>query len=272
MRFLITVLCLSYGIASAGTPNKIVSVSLASDEILIDLLPACKKLSSLLAVSTIADQSSSSHITDRVKDIPHRVHSEPEALLKLKPDLVIAAAFNRPELLDLLKKKGIPLLILTKFSSHQDIAENIRLIAKATNCEPQGEDMARSFLAKIARLRTEQAPLKRETAVSWSSDLTVMAEDTLFDDLLNINHLENVAAKAGLKHWPRVTPESLQKWNPDWVVIGCDGEDCQTAETTAAKHAAWKNLEAIKKHRFIRVSPRVLVSTSQFFGVKLNRK
>lgn len=253
-----------------AAPNKIVSVSLASDEILLELLTTCKKKSALVAVSAVADRKSSSYIYDQVKDIPARVHSEPESVLKLKPDLVIAATFNRPELLDLLRKKNIPLLVLEKFSSHQDIAENIRLIGQATGCEKEADVMIKTFLAKIQALRTAGAKQKLETAVSWSSDLTVMAAGTLFDDLLTMNHLENAASKAGLKEWPRISPESLRKWNPDWVVIGCD-DDCTKIEALVKNDPAWRNLNAVKNGRFIRVLPRALVNASQYFGTELKR-
>ncbi len=204
-----------------------------------------------------------------MKDIPARVHSEPESVLKLNPDLVIAASFNRSELLELLQKRKIPLIILDKFSSHRDIAENIRLIGKATGCEDSAMKMVTDFLSKIEGIRKTRASNKNETAVSWSSDLTVMAGETLFDDLLTINHLKNSATTAGLKNWPRVSSESLHKWNPDWIILSCEPEECKKVRETARTHPAWKNLEAVKKERFIEVLPRALVSTSQFFGIAL---
>jgi ABC-type Fe3+-hydroxamate transport system substrate-binding protein len=222
-------------------------------------------------VSTIADESSSSHIVDRIKDIKARVHSEPESVLHLKPDLVIAATFNRPELLDLLRKRNIPLLLLSDFSTHKDIEGNIKKIGNAVGCSKEAETMARTFLEKIAALRSEHSKEKLESAVSWSSDLTVMAGDTLFDDLLSINHLENAATKVGLMHWPRISGETLRKWNPDWIVIGCEAAKCDTVEKTILTDGTWKQLDAAKKRHFIRVPERALVSTSQFFGVSLQR-
>lgn len=257
--------------AFAATPERVVSLSLASDEIVVELLSKCAKLDKLLAVSTLADDPSLSYISDGVAKIPNRVHSEPESLLKLKPDLVIAATFNRPELLALLKKKNIPLVTLSRFSSHTDIEENIHTIGKAVGCEKQAGEIAKSFISKIAAIRERHANDKLETAVSWSSDQTVMAADTLFDDLLQINHLENAAAKAGLKHWPRITPEALRQWNPDWIVIACEPQKCKSIQDNILTNAAWKELTAVKKKNFIAVEPRAISNTSQFFGVDLNR-
>ena len=264
-------LLIAWNTASAAIPSRIVSLSLASDEILVDLLPACKRSSALVAVSTLADEPSSSYIVDRVKDIKGRVHSEPESVLNFKPDLVIAATFNRPELLELLRKRHIPLLVLSKFSSHLDLASNMKQIGDAVGCKVQADQMAKNFLEKIAGIRTEHAKEKLETAVSWSSDLSVMAGDTLFDDLLMINHLENAATKAGLRHWPRISAEVLRKWNPDWIVIGCEGNSCDTAEKNIRADGSWKQLDAVKKNHFIHAPDRALVSTSQFFGVSLKR-
>lgn len=258
--------------AFAASPKRIVSLSLASDEILVDLLSACKRSSNLVAVSTLADDPSSSQVTDRVKDIKARVHSEPESVLNLKPDLVIAATFNRPELIELLRKRHVPLIVLSRFSSHQDIAANMKQIGQAVGCETEAEQMVKSFLDKIVKIRAEHAKEPLDTAVGWSSDLSLMAGDTLFDDLLVINHLQNAATKAGLKHWPRVSAEVLRKWNPDWIVIGCEGSACDSIEKSLNSDHIWNQLNAVKNKNFIRVPQRALVSTSQFFGVSLKRQ
>lgn len=276
MKFILFVSLLSTLVASrqtfAAPPKRIVSLSLASDEILVDLLSECKRSSDLVAVSTLADESHSSYIADQVKHIKARVHSEPESILNLKPDLVIAATFNRPELIELLRKRPIPLLVLSQFSTHQDIAANMKKIGHAVGCEAEADQMTKIFLDRIAGIRAEHAKEPLETAVSWSSDLSLMAGDTLFDDLLVMNHLENSATKAGLKNWPRVSAEALRKWNPDWIVIGCEGKACDSIESNLHSDKTWNQLNAVKHKKFIRVPERALVSTSQFFGVSLKRK
>lgn len=250
-------------------PSRIVSMSLASDEILLELLPHCGGLDRLTAVSTFADDSTSSHATQTAKAVKARVHSEPEGVLGLKPDLVIAASFNRSSLLELLAKKKIPLRILSRFSSHKDIVANIETIGEATGCRKAAADIASTFQRKIDAIVASTKQLPLESAVSYSHDFTVMARNTLFDDLLTINNLSNAASTAGLQHWPKVSPEALLKWDPDWIVISCDGSDCGKIKSDVAKHAVWKKLRATKAEKFILVSPKDALSTSHYFGVKL---
>lgn len=263
---------LSSNLATA-MPQRIVSMSLASDEILLELLSNCKgNFSRLVAVSTFATDPDFSNVRDLAAKIPTKVHSEVEGILKLKPDLLIAASFNRPEVIDLLKRRGIPLLILTKFSSVTDIITNIDSISQSVGCQKEGQVLVEEFKKKIAEIRAKASKLPRQSAVSFSPDQTVMAANTLFDDLLAINNLVNLPAAAGLKDWPRIDPEMLKKWNPDWIILSCEGAtECAQARKLAKNNAAWKNLQAVIKGHFIEVSPRILQSTSQYFGLFLDR-
>jgi iron complex transport system substrate-binding protein len=114
----------SVSYAETKTAQRIISLSLASDEILLDLLTACKATNRLIALSTFADKSDYSHVADRTSVVKHRVHSEPESIISLTPDLVIAASYNRLEVIDVLKRRGIPTLMLADFASHKDIHTN----------------------------------------------------------------------------------------------------------------------------------------------------
>lgn len=274
---LLLTLCSRQGIAQAlqatGSlyPRRIVSLSLASDDILLELLTECGGLQRLAAVSTFADDRSHAFQTERAKQVAARVHSEPEAILTHKPDLVIAASFNRLALLELITKQKIPLLTLSKFSSHLDIAENIRAIGEATGCQNAAKSMSEKFLSRIDQIRMRSSQKKTESALYYSPTLTVMAGDTLFDDLLKMNNLENVASRSGLKYWPTVSGEIVKEWNPRWVVVPCEGDTCSSVVTQVKAKTAWKNLQAVQENRFMFISNRDLTTTSQFFGVELKR-
>ena len=61
--------------------KKIASTSLASDEILIDILSKSNKLNRLLAISTLSDSKEYSNVTEIAKKIPYRTNTNLEKLI-----------------------------------------------------------------------------------------------------------------------------------------------------------------------------------------------
>lgn len=243
-------------------PSKIASLSLASDEILLDMLPLCGGgLKRIVAVSTLADDRNSSSVTEKAKKIAARVHSEPESLFALKPDLVIAATFNRPELLNMTAARKIPLLTLSQFSSAEDIANNIEKIGDIVQCPNHARDMKKSFLEKIKYPTEIRNPL---SLILYDSELVIMGAETLFDDLVKRAGATNAASKRGLKAWPKIDTEALVSMNPDAVVIL--EEDTRKLRQTISNHPAWRQLKAVQKNRFIFLNKRTAQSTSHYFA------
>ena len=260
---LIGVFCSGVSLAATATPSRIVSLSLASDEVLLDLLPECGGLERLVAVSTFADDPQSSSVVVKAKMIKHRVHSEPEAVLSLKPDLVIAASFNRPELIELLRKRHVAVVVLQHFSSADDIADHVKAIAEAAHCDAAGIRMVQSFRDKLAAIPKAAKGLK---VMNWSPDLTVMAGGTLFDAMVSGCGHQNPATTAQLKNWPRVSDETLRTWKPDVVVASCDGPDCAAIRQKIKNHTTWKSLPAVQQNRIVTIPSRLLLTTSQYFA------
>jgi iron complex transport system substrate-binding protein len=247
--------------ASAGMPPKrIVSLSLASDEILLDLLDHCQASDRLVALSTFADDPSSSSVTDKAKRVLKRVHSEPESLFQLKPDLVIAASFNRPELLSAIKSKAINLLVLDQFDSFRDIANNIRAIGRAVHCVSDSEVMAKRFLEAVSTRVNPKATSRR--AISYNPDLTVMGSKTIFDDIVTRADLINAAAERGLARWPKIDTEVLLGMNPDIIIVL--GEDTPAKRAEIARHPAWGRLRSVRGQNLIFLRPATALSTSHY--------
>jgi iron complex transport system substrate-binding protein len=248
-----------------SSASRIASLSLASDEILLDLLPSCGGVSRLIALSTLSEDSSMSSVTQKAHLIRGRVHSEPESLFALKPDLVIAATFNRPELLKMTTARKIPLLTLTRFASAEDIAHNIEQIGSVIGCKDKASLMKQDFLRKASAV-TKTGP--RPTLLLYDPDIVIMGQGTLFDDLATRAGASNVASTTGVKSWPKLDAEALLRMNPDAIVVL--GSDSATARSTIKNHPAWGRLNAVKSGKIIFLTSRTAQSTSHYFADAVN--
>jgi len=251
--------------SSKLSPKRIVSMSLASDEILIDLLPMCGGISRIIALSKIVDDPKSSNVTDRARLIRGRVHSDIENIISYKPDLVIAASFNRQEVIGALKSRGVKTITLNQFSTVEDIAGNILKIGASIGCERPAEELHKNLLTRIkaVSLKTE-SQTKKPTILNYSSDLIIMGKNTLFNDIISKAGGMNAAALQGLEAWPRLDAETLVKMDPDYLVV-LDDESASLKQAIKS-HSIWKRLNAVRNDRFIFIRSRDAFSTSHYIA------
>lgn len=253
------------GMKTTDAPRRIVSMSLASDEILMDLMPTCGGISRVIALSKLADDPKSSNITDRAPLIHGRVHSDIENIIKYKPDLVIAASFNRQEVIQKLKDRSIKTLTLTQFSTVDDIAENILKIGKFTGCEGPSEKFREALLNRVSTIsRYTKTESSKPTLLNYSTDLTIMGKNTLFNDIIIKAGGLNVAALQGLDAWPKIDAETLLKMNPDFIVILED--ESPSLKRIIKSHHIWKRLKAVQNDRFIFIKSKDAFSTSHYIA------
>lgn len=247
------------------TPKRIVSMSLASDEILLDILPMCGGISRIIALSKIVDDSKSSNVTHRARLIRGRVHSDIENIINYKPDLVIAASFNRQDVIGALKSRGVATITLNQFSTVEDIAGNILKIGTAIGCEGPAEELHKNLLSRIkaVSLKTE-SQTRKPTVLNYSSDLIIMGKNTLFNDIISKAGGMNAAALQGLEAWPRLDAETLVKMDPDYLVV-LDDESASLKQAIKS-HSIWKRLKAVRNERFIFIRSRDAFSTSHYIA------
>ena len=267
--FLVALIC-PCSIVYAASPTRIASLSLAGDEILMDLAAKCGIKDRVIALSVFADDPSASNVIESAKAVNSRVHSEPESLFALKPDLVIAASFNRPELLTMIRARKLNLVYLDRFSSANDIAEHIVTIGKAIGCEKESREMERIFFEDLSRDQNTKSKTSKPKlrVLSYSQDLTVMGKDSLFDDLVNRAGGVNTATVMGLSRWPKIEAEMLLTSKTDAVIIM--EPDSKQLRLSIKNHPVWKKLPAVKAGNLIFIDPKLALSTSHYFAKAVN--
>jgi hypothetical protein len=99
-------------------PQRIASVALTSDEILLDLVGPER----LLGVSNFARNPAVSNITERLEEIEYTdLLGNPERLISLNADLVVMAKFSEPAALDQMLDANVPVFVLADFNTLEDI-------------------------------------------------------------------------------------------------------------------------------------------------------
>lgn len=242
-------------------PNRIISLTLASDEILSALLPT----SSIIGVTLFAD-SPTSNITRHYPTEIARVKGEVESLLALEPDLVIAAHYTKPEAVTMLINANIPVLRLGSYQSMNGIKENIQLIGQATGAVNEANHLLRS-LEDIEALtkRQKNNSVSPPTLLFYSPSGYSHTHDSLFGEMIQHLGLQNSLDQTELLGSPHLQRERAISLQPDIIFMtGNVPNQSRSPAQALLNDPHWQHVPATQNKRVFDLTGPEISSVSQF--------
>jgi len=234
-------------------PQRIVSQTLVTDEILLAICPPER----IAALSSLATDSHYSNIVEIAQKLGRTVHNL-EQLLALQPDLVLAARYNRAELLTLLNQVQIPAIQLNDFNQLQDIQENIRVVGKVIGEEIRANTLINQMNIQLATIQSKIPKDQPPRVMSYSLEGFTAGQDTSFDAMLQAIGAINVSAEHGIRGVVNISSEQLIEWQPDFIVVGATLEQFATVSQQLQTQPAFNAL----KGKIILLEQRHLLTAS----------
>jgi len=150
-------------VKAAPIPNRIVSINLCTDELLLRLADRKK----IVAITQYSSKPNSSVVYDEVKDIP-KIQGEIEEIMSYAPDLVVATVFTNRETIEMLDRLKIPTVILNIPSNFEEIYENIEILGRELGESEKARQLIQSMKRRLAELKLEN-PREPLRAVFYQS-------------------------------------------------------------------------------------------------------
>jgi iron complex transport system substrate-binding protein len=183
-----------------------------------------------------------------------------EAVVALKPDLVLAHAFVNDAAIAQLEKLGLTVFAIDPKTIGQ-VARDIRTIGRIT-ARPKTADMvAKRVEAAVASVKAACAkrPSRNVLVVVQANPLWVAGPKSFVDEMISLAHAKNVAhdARPGFVTFSK---ELAISRNPDVIVTGIEsdlsyfGKSPEWRTTSAVKN---KNIRLIKSDLIVRAGPRL---------------
>lgn len=238
---------------------RIVSQTLSTDEILWEICPRER----LAGVSKIGLEPKYSPIAAALQAARIKPISNAEEILQLQPDLVFVASFSRAETVESLRAAGAVIFRFANFDTLADIQQNIRLVGQAIGEEANAEKL-------IARMNDELAAINRRIpaggtpprVLSYSLSGNSAGADTSFDAIVRAAGAVNVAAEQGLRGFPKISPEQVVQWQPDFLVLGAEEANLASAKTRMLEHPVIATTNAARAKRIVVLDTRYLLAVS----------
>jgi iron complex transport system substrate-binding protein len=242
-------------------PSRMVSVTLATDEILMALVEPSR----LVGVTYLADDPGVSNMTREAAAVPHKVRADPEQIIALQPDLVFVASYLRGEFITLLQAAGLVLFQFHEYDSIAKVQQNIRLIGEVVGEEAQAEALVAAMQARLQALAEWLRPIgERPRVLYWGAHGYTAGRLTSMDDLITYAGGENLAATYGMIGFANLSAEQVLAMNPQVIISGSLDQDAQRGLPAALLHPALQGTDAVRHGRVYTIPSRHLVTISQF--------
>jgi iron complex transport system substrate-binding protein len=175
-----------------------------------------------------------------------------EAIVALKPDLVLASELNSPELVSSLEKLGLTVYYLSNPKSFEDLYTNLEIVATLTGRD--ATKLTDSLKARVTAVDEKIAPLSYRPTVFYEIDATDPSKPytagvgTFIHLIINRAGGANFTELAGITDpYPQVSLEQLVVMPPDFIILG-DSMWGTTPEVVAGR-PGWDVLTAVMEGR-----------------------
>src|SRR5581483_2061797 len=227
--------------AAAAPPQRIMSLKVCTDELLLDLVPPSR----IASITFLSREKASLKVWPISARLPVN-HGTAEEILSTRPDLILTDPFPAPALRPILATSGARIVEVPPAENFSQIRGAVRLVAKAVGEQGRGE-------ALIARMNTtlreleKHKPVKTLTVAEWGTGGYVPGKGGLFDTIVTAAGGRNLA-KGGY-----YDVESLIAAHPDALVYGDTYEGTASLRSDQDLHPA-----LMKRYAGKRISYRAL--------------
>jgi len=252
----------------ARRPQRIVSLTMFSDEVLLELVGPGR----LIAVTSFATDPAVSNIAERIAAIPNRLDFHAELILSLRPDLVVVANWSEAQAVDQLRAAGLPVYLSSSAITVEQVRQKIRALARVVGEARAGEELVARMDRRLESLSKRLAAVpedRRLTVLDWSAWGAAMGRGSSWDEVVRRAGLRNAVADLPVDGWGQVplSKEKLIELDPDllvlpgWVYGEQGGAEAFYAQVAA--DPALRNLKALRNRRLVRVPENLRATTSQ---------
>ena len=185
-----------------------------------------------------------------------------EAIVSLKPDLVLAGEINTPEQVSSLEKLGLKVFYLKNPVDLDGMYTMIQNIGQLSGHESAAKKLTNSLKQRVTEIQKQISGITSHPTVFYELDASDPAKPftpgpgTFYTNLINLAGGENIGAKLS-STWAQISLEQLLVEDPHFILLG-DAMFGTTPESVAVR-AGWQSLTAVKEGRVLPFDDNLLV-------------
>ena len=260
---------LGYEVFVGQKPQKILSATLMTDEILLSLVDK----EHIAGVTAFAEDPAVSNVAPFVLDIPQKVVLNVELFITLEPDLIFVADWSKAEVIEQLRKAGLTVFSIKTPKNVTEIQQTIRVVGKLVGENEKAEAVVQWMDDKIAAVAEKVSTIpedQRPSVMDYGTWGDAMGAGSTWDEIIRHAGLLNAVGDLIPTEWGTVpvSKEKLIELDPDilvlpgWVYNDPAGSDAFYNQIVT--DAALAGLKAIKNESVYKMPENHKGTTSQY--------
>lgn len=217
---------------AAAPPQRIVSINVCTDQLLLSLVPR-ERIASL---SYIAADSRTSAVADEIEGL-HLNHGTAEEIVSLAPDLILTGEFGLRPTITVLKRLGYSVLEIPMAQTLDDIERNIMTLGKTLGAERRAAALIDQFARRLERL-SYHGDGPRPLFVNYDANGWTTGQTGLLADIVHRAGLATPGDVLGFAPASRLSLETLLLLRPALIDLGYPWEDPPALASELRRHPA----------------------------------
>lgn len=217
-------------LAGSAKPQRIVSLNLCVDQLLVQLVPRGR----IAALTDRIDNPALSPMAGRGRGIP-QIAGHAEEVIAFKPDLILASTFSARTTVGLLRRLGYRVETLPVATTFEEVRANVRRFADLVGEPEAGARMIADFDRRLAAI---EVPAKPATAALYWARGSTSGGGTLIDLTVRKAGFRNLSAEEGFGIAGKLPLETLLVRRPDAIIMANTVGDPPSLATEILKHPA----------------------------------
>ena len=196
-------------------PQRIVSLNLCADQLLMELLPPQR----LVGVTNMARDPDISFSYRKAKDY-HAHSGRVEEIIALKPDLIVAGQFTSSASNQLLETLGYSVMKIGLPDSMADVFTQIERVGREVNAMTAAKSLVTKLQQQLSTVKLLKPARSSVRAIVYYANGYSAGQRTIVNEILNVAGFTNIAAEEGLIGVAPFSLERLIASKPDALILG----------------------------------------------------
>lgn len=224
--------------AAAASPQRIVSLNLCADELLLRLVPHER----IASVTWLARDAGASNVSTEAQGVTIN-HGSAEEVIPSAPDLVLAGQYTTVAATSLLRRTGFRVATLAIPNSFEDVHRQIEDFGRLVGVEGAAEKLNDDIASKVDAA-SGPPNLRRPRALVFNPNGVTVGQGTLANAIMTKAGLDNIAARLTLGGYHQVPLEQLIGLNVEVLIITGATRGTPSLATDVLRHPVLRELGA----------------------------
>ena len=249
-------------------PERIVSLSISTDEILLDLVEPKR----IVALTKYVDDEGISNATDKAKAVKGRVQAgNPEAILALRPDLILLPDFSSADTIQSLREMQQPVYVYKTPYNLADVRACIKELGQVVGEAAAAQLILQRMEARLNQLQQKMGPIpatEQKRVIFMSDKGAYYSPEHSFNDICKHAQVVNALSQLHFAKPITVGQEEIVRLNPDAFILSgwVDSTDQEPAALAhnLSQDPSYASVKAVKNKAIYTLPAKHLLCLSQY--------